>query len=359
MRMDRFADVLARWQQTEGRQTLPWQKYSTPYERLVSEVMLQQTQVETVIPYYERFLQRFPNVESLAQSVEDDVFALWAGLGYYTRASNLRKAAQYVVHDLDGVFPTDFDGLLRLPGVGPSTAAAVAAFTSAQATHPMIDGNVKRVLSRVFLIEGRIGEPSFEKMLEARARQELPGPDLIGAYTQGLMDLGAGICKRLTPDCKCCPMAARCEAHRLGVEKKYPGRRLAPKRTTLRMAMAFVIDDAGGVWLRKVDRSIWRGLWTPLWEAWPASMKRSDEDEEKTQIFLSGIRERLAGDVLQRERRLPAICHDLTHRRLLIEPHEFLVAKGVALEGCERFPLNALPGMPKPVVQVLSEFGLE
>lgn len=128
--MDRFADVLARWQQTEGRQTLPWQKYSTPYERLVSEVMLQQTQVETVIPYYERFLQRFPNVESLAQSVEDDVFALWAGLGYYTRASNLRKAAQYVVHDLDGVFPTDFDGLLRLPGVGPSTAAAVAAFTS-------------------------------------------------------------------------------------------------------------------------------------------------------------------------------------------------------------------------------------
>ena len=123
--------------------------------------------------------------------------------------------------------------------------------------------------------------------------------------------------------------------------------------------MAFVIDDAGGVWLRKVDRSIWRGLWTPLWEAWPASMKRSDEDEEKTQIFLSGIRGRLAGDVLQRERRLPAICHDLTHRRLLIEPHEFLVAKGVALEDCERFPLNALPGMPKPVVQVLSEFGLE
>ena len=163
----------------------PWHRTRDPYIIWLSEVMLQQTQVETVIPYNERFLHRFPNVESLAQSVEDDAFALWAGLGYHTRASNLRKAAQYVGQDLDGGFPTDFDGLLRLPGVGTSTAAAVAAFTSAQATHPMIDGNVKRVLSRVFLIEGRIGEPSFEKMLEARARQELPGPDLIGAYTQG------------------------------------------------------------------------------------------------------------------------------------------------------------------------------
>ena len=360
--MDSFAEVLAKWQLTEGRQTLPWQKYSTPYERLVSEFMLQQTQVETVIPYFSRFLAQFPTVESLAAAAEDDVFALWAGLGYYTRASNLRKAAQCVVNNLGGVFPTDVEGLMQLPGVGPSTAAAVAAFTSAEASRPMIDGNVKRVLSRVFRVEGRIGEKSFEKAIEARAVKELPGSSNIAAYTQGLMDLGSSICRRTNPRCNVCPMASRCEAHCRGEETMYPGKRLPPKRTVLRVVMVFVLSgkrdgktEPAGVWLHKInERSIWKGLWTPLWAAWPAEEVRAASDEAKMKAFCQEQRDKYLSECEVSECLLPKIRHDLTHRRLLIEPRLWFVSGEVNLKGYVLFSLDALPGMPKPVTTLLA-----
>lgn len=152
-----FAETLACWQRRAGRSDLPWQQYHTPYERWLSEVMLQQTQVETVIPYFERFLAAFPSVEALAAASEAQVMKLWAGLGYYSRGRNLHRAAQMVVKEMQGRFPTTADELIKLPGIGPSTAAAVAAFTSGEAKEPMIDGNVKRVLARIDGIPGRVG----------------------------------------------------------------------------------------------------------------------------------------------------------------------------------------------------------
>ena len=352
--MQSFAQAVASWQLAAGRLDLPWQKFSSPYERLVSEVMLQQTQVDTVIPYFQRFLEKFPTVEALAEAAEDDVFALWAGLGYYTRAANLRKAARYVVEELHGCFPTDAEGLLALPGVGPSTAAAVAAFTSGEAKHPMIDGNVKRVLSRVFLIDGRIGEKSFEKAVAERAYRELPESEIISPYTQGLMDLGSGVCKRTKPLCDACPVAQMCRARRTSDPSQYPGKRLPPKRTEMRVALAFVVDQRG-VWLQKINRSIWKGLWTPPCGMWSAS----EVSEAKIEVFLSELRGEVGSAHIESERSLSVFSHDLTHRRLYVEPYVFLVKGLEILTGCEHFAFEALPGVPKPVAAVLSQLALD
>ena len=162
--MQSFAQAVASWQLAPATK-FAWQKFSSPYERLVSEVMLQQTQVDTVIPYFQRFLEKFPTVEALAEAAEDDVFALWAGLGYYTRAANLRKAARYVVEELHGCFPTDAEGLLALPGVGPSTAAAVAAFTSGEAKHPMIDATSSACFRASFSSMGASGKSLLRRLL--------------------------------------------------------------------------------------------------------------------------------------------------------------------------------------------------
>ena len=207
-----FSRTLVEWQRSCGRRTLPWQAFDTPYERLVSEVMLQQTQVATVIPYYERFLKRFPTAESLAEAPEEELMRLWAGLGYYARARNLQRAAAHVVSNLAGKFPTRVQDLLTLPGVGPSTAAAVAAFTSHEAKYPMVDGNVKRVFARLRMIPGRIGQKTFEKKVRQCAKALLPGSDLIADYTQGLMDLGSQICCKRNPKCTLCPVRTFCRS---------------------------------------------------------------------------------------------------------------------------------------------------
>lgn len=220
-----FAETLACWQRRAGRTDLPWQQYHTPYERWLSEVMLQQTQVETVIPYFERFLAAFPSVEALAAASEAQVMKLWAGLGYYSRGRNLHRAAQMVVKEMQGRFPTTADELIKLPGIGPSTAAAVAAFTSGEAKEPMIDGNVKRVLARIDGIPGRVGEKAFETTLAAAARRKLPGSECIAAYTQGLMDLGSLVCRRKSPNCAACPVRNFAKHSRWGAPKTIRGRK--------------------------------------------------------------------------------------------------------------------------------------
>lgn len=340
-----FADELVRWQRAAGRHALPWQRFSTPYERLVSEVMLQQTQVETVIPYFERFLKAFPTPETLAGAKEDDVMALWAGLGYYTRARNLKRAAQKVVDELGGRFPTDSAGLLALPGVGPSTAAAVAAFTSGEAKTPMVDGNVKRVLARVFLIEGAVGEKAFEKAVYARALAELPESAEIGAYTQGLMDLGSGVCRRTKPDCAKCPMAGRCLALRAGRTADVPGKKRPTAKQHQRLLMAFVLSPEG-LWLRRVERSIWRGLWVPA----------TTEDEDWAQ-FKKTIGTYCPQAAVVESMHLPPIRHELTHRRLLIEAAVYRLDRSPSMpEGFSAFSLDALPGMPKPAAAVVKDY---
>src|SRR5271169_6771747 len=202
---EEFAESLLRWFDLHGRHRLPWQIEPTPYRVWVSEVMLQQTQVATVIPYYQRFMARFPDVRSLAQAPLDEVLHLWTGLGYYARARNLHRSAIQVLQEHRGIMPEDFESLHALPGIGRSTAGAILAISCGQ-RHPILDGNVKRVLARVFGIEGDPGTAPVLKALWLQADRCTPHQDL-GAYTRAIMDLGATVCTRSRPACSVCPMS--------------------------------------------------------------------------------------------------------------------------------------------------------
>ncbi len=366
-----FSSRLIAWQLACGRRNLPWQHFHEPYERLVSEVMLQQTRVDTVIPYFIRFIERFPTAASLAAASQDEVFSLWAGLGYYSRAANLQKAVRMFENEMDGRFPTTAVELARLPGVGPSTAAAVAAFTSGEARLPMVDGNAKRVLARVFLVPGRIGERAFETALHDRAKAELPDSAGIASYTQGLMDLGAAICRRSDPDCARCPMADICRAKLEDKVADYPGRKAPPARRALLIAMS-VFYSTDGVWLRKREASTWKGLWVPHLEACGISGSKENGEcsnglptaspAEIARTFSSRIRafaqasERLleaSGIRIRQTDAPPVFKHDLTHRRLYVAPRLLRLAPDAAPAGFEFFPWTNLPGVPKPAADML------
>jgi A/G-specific adenine glycosylase len=254
-----FAERVIAWQKQHGRHDLPWQNTRDPYRIWLSEIMLQQTQVSAVIPYYLRFLARFPDLASLAAASEDEVLQLWAGLGYYARARNLYAAARSIVRDLEGEFPRDLAAVSALPGVGPSTAAAICAFAYG-ARHAILDGNVKRVLARYFGVAGYPGDKRVETQLWAHSNGVLPNRD-IEAYTQGLMDLGAGLCLRKTPDCGRCPVAERCRARREKRTAELPAPRPArsvPQRSTTMM----ILQRQGEVLLEKRPApGVWGGLW--------------------------------------------------------------------------------------------------
>ena len=255
-----FARSLIRWQKRAGRHDLPWQQKgrADPYRVWLSEIMLQQTQVATVIPYYRRFLDRFPDLARLAAAPAEDVMALWSGLGYYARARNLQRAAQAIVATHGGRFPHRIEDIEALPGVGRSTAAAIAVFAFG-ARAAILDGNVKRVLARVFGVDGFPGDKAVEARLWALAESLLPERDLV-AYTQGLMDLGATLCTRSSPRCGDCPLAARCVALREGRVAELPtprARRAVPQRAV----RVLVLLDRGRVLLeRRPPRGIWGGL---------------------------------------------------------------------------------------------------
>lgn len=251
------AEVIA-WQKKHGRHALPWQNTRDAYRIWISEIMLQQTQVTAVIPYYERFMQRFPTVQSLAGAPAEDVMAHWSGLGYYSRARNLHRCAQIVVEKHNGVFPRDPELLAELPGIGRSTAAAISAFAYGTRA-AILDGNVKRVFCRVFGIDGYPGERKIELALWQRAASLLPEQDMT-AYTQGLMDLGATICTRNKPACTRCPLAHRCIAFQTGRTAELPVRK--PKKTIPeKHAIMLVIMHGRRVLLeQRPATGIWGGL---------------------------------------------------------------------------------------------------
>jgi A/G-specific adenine glycosylase len=255
-----FAKSLIAWQRVHGRHDLPWQQTRDPYRVWLSEVMLQQTQVEAVIPYYRRFLGRFPDVLALARASEEEVLRLWSGLGYYARARNLHRAARQVARDHAGRFPDTVDALAALPGVGRSTAAAIGAFAFGRRA-AILDGNVKRVLSRAFGIEGFPGERTVEARLWRLAEEQLPGRG-IERYTQALMDLGATLCTRARPRCGDCPLVGRCVARSAGRVAELPAAR--PRRPYPRKQVTWlVLLDAGRVLLeRRPAPGLWGGLWT-------------------------------------------------------------------------------------------------
>jgi A/G-specific adenine glycosylase len=254
-----FATKVVRWQARHGRHDLPWQRTRDPYRVWLSEVMLQQTQVATVIPYYRKFLARFPNVKSLAKATLDDVLTLWSGLGYYTRARNLHAAARAVVERHGGRFPRTREDLESLPGLGRSTAAAIAVFAFG-AREAILDGNVKRVLARHFAVRGDPGEPRVAKRLWAIAEAALPARG-IESYTQGLMDLGAKVCARKRPACADCPVQKTCKAFARGNPETFPQPRPRKARPVKKTSMLLLLRDGEVLLEKRPMTGVWGGLW--------------------------------------------------------------------------------------------------
>ncbi len=299
--MPEFAQKLILWQRRHGRHGLPWQGTRDPYRIWLSEIMLQQTQVAAVIPYYERFLARFPDIAALAAASEDEVLQLWSGLGYYARGRNLLRAAIKVVEA--GSFPDTPEQIGELPGVGPSSAAAIAAFAFGRRA-AILDGNVKRVLARCFGVEG-------EKPQAALAQKLLPQRN-IETYTQALMDLGATVCTRANPACKRCPVAQDCVALRDGRIDELPAARKR-KPLPLKRSNWVVLLHQGSVLLeRRPSAGIWGGLW-----AFPECPARD---------VRSFCRKELSCEISKAEK-MPVIEHGFTHFRLNIQPIRCQVRK--------------------------------
>ena len=340
--MSAFARALVRWQARHGRHGLPWQATRDPYRIWLSEVMLQQTQVATVIPYFERFLARFPDVESLARAALDDVLALWSGLGYYSRARNLHAAARIVVESRRGLFPRTREDLASLPGVGRSTAAAIAVFAYG-AREAILDGNVKRVLARHFAVRGYPGDRRVENRLWKVAEEHLPAGN-IERYTQALMDLGASVCTRRQPACASCPLRSACKAHAAGKEETYPEPRPRKVRALRKTSMLLILS-AGEILLEKrPPTGVWGGLW-----CLPEMSFSADARAYCRRRF---------GASLARVERLPLLRHGFTHFTLEVAPvvcHLKNAAACAAEPGQVWLPLEEAPqaAVPAPLRKLL------
>lgn len=295
------------------RRDLPWRRTRDPYAIWISEVMLQQTQVATVIPYWHRFLERFPTVRALASAELPDVFALWRGLGYYARARNLHKAAQEVVTRHGGVLPGTVEALLELPGFGRYTAGAVASIAFGQKA-PLVDGNVARVFSRLFEVEGHPGERVREAKLWALA-EELVQCDQPGELNQALMELGATVCRFESPTCLLCPVRAHCGAHRNGRVDELPPPRVRAARKTLRLAVACCAREGRFLLGRRAEGGLFGGLWElPSVEVAARASQRSVREA------LERLTDGKAGA------HLGTVSRTLTHRDLELEVYRVELA---------------------------------
>ena len=296
-----FAKAVLAWCVQYGRKHLPWQQNKTLYGVWLSEVMLQQTQVVTVIPYFERFIERFPMVTDLADAHIDEVLHLWTGLGYYARARNLHKAAQQIRDQFGGEFPTDFDDVLALSGVGRSTAGAILS-SVLNAPYPILDGNVKRVLSRVFAVDGWSGEKSIENKLWQLTASVTPNRQ-VADFNQAMMDLGAMVCTRSKPKCSLCPLVNLCEANRFEAWDKFPAKK--PKKVLPERQAYFLIIKSGNKVLleQREAKGLWGGLYVfPQFED-ADTLKRSLSEQN-----------------LQISQQLIAFRHTFSHFHLDITP---------------------------------------
>lgn len=335
--------ALVAWHAVSGRHDLPWQIDRTPYRVWISEIMLQQTQVSTVIPYFERFMLRFPSVTVLADAPLDEVLHLWTGLGYYARARNLHAAAKRIRDEFGGEFPRTFEAVTSLPGIGRSTAGAILSL-SLDERHPILDGNVKRVLSRVFGIEGSPSERAVEQQLWQLAEACTPSKNS-AIYTQAIMDLGATVCVRRHPSCERCPLASSCLARFSGRQHELPAPKVRKPRAARRAKQCWLLlteNASGAVFLeRRPDRGIWGGLWCPPeFESEAACLARAHGDSVE---------------------RLPSIHHAFTHFDLEIFPVR--VKRSVATAVMESAPSlwynarhsagAARVGLPAPIKELL------
>nr|WP_150700024.1 A/G-specific adenine glycosylase [Pandoraea terrae] len=356
---DTFAARLIAWQAEHGRHDLPWQNTRDAYRIWLSEIMLQQTQVATVIPYYERFLVRFPTVDALAAAPQDDVMALWAGLGYYSRARNLHRCAQAVVSQHGGTFPASVEALAELPGIGRSTAAAIAAFAY-DAHAAILDGNVKRVLARVFGIDGFPGTPKVEREMWALAEALLPD-DHLPAYTQGMMDLGATLCGRGKPRCGECPFETDCAAHATGRERTLPAPK--PKKAQPVRFVDVLVVRAGAhvLFEKRPDSGIWGGLWS-LPELTPPQDDAPADDAalraRLTEHAACAAQLARAADVAALAPLRP-LTHVFTHFKLHLRPWLVTMADDTARRGAAGgmawFADDAIgaAGLPSPIRRIV------
>ncbi len=331
-----FAERVLAWYERHGRHELPWQRPATPYRVWISEIMLQQTRVETVRPYFERFEARFPDVPTLAAAAVDEVLEYWAGLGYYARARNLHRAARQMVEQHGGAVPDDLETLVALPGIGRSTAGAILSLAGGQ-RHAILDGNVKRVLARHVGLAEWPGAARAQRQLWHEAEQRTPSAR-VAEYNQAMMDLGASVCLR-RPLCQACPVRADCCAHREGTTDSIPApkpKRTVPQRETIALVLQRPSD--GAILLeRRPPAGIWGGLWS-----------LPEFDDEAHLLQWAGAR---LGDVAPES--LTAVEHAFTHFRLRIHPRRVLAEPPPAVGEAEAhgwYGAGSAPGgLPAPI----------
>jgi A/G-specific adenine glycosylase len=307
--MSHFSQQIITWQKQYGRHDLPWQNTQDPYAIWVSEIMLQQTLVAAVIDYYQRFMTRFPNIAALSSASQEEVLQHWSGLGYYSRARNLHNAAQTIMDHFNGIFPNQFDDILKLTGIGRSTAAAISTF-ALNAAQPILDGNVKRVFARHFLVEGWPSTPKVQAQLWQLAEQHMPNVDMI-AYTQGLMDLGATRCTRSKPKCLECPIQSTCGAYLQNRTTHLPTPK--PRKTLPQKECVMMLISQGNEILleKRPATGIWGGLW---------SLPEIATHEIATEVAQSRY-----GLTVEPSEPLEMINHVFTHFKLAITPQPLIL----------------------------------
>ncbi len=342
--MQNFATQVVRWQASYGRHDLPWQNTRDPYRVWLSEIMLQQTQVITVLDYFSRFLIRFPDVAALAQASLDDVLGLWSGLGYYSRARNLHRCAVDVVELHQGVFPLTAEVLQTLPGIGRSTAAAIASLCYGERV-AILDGNVRRVLTRFLGFDADLAVMANERQLWDMATKLLPTIDLqtsMPRYTQGVMDLGATVCSTKKPRCESCPLVSSCVAYAEGSPERYPVKTRKLKRSSQTIWMLWAQTEDQSVWLSKRPTpGVWAGLYClPLFE-----------DRMSMEAFVpTDYRSKLTDE--------PSFIHVLTHKDLHLHPVRVLLPAGFEMKvaelgGWQTKQCWPALGLPAPVRKLL------
>lgn len=341
------AEKVVRWQKSHGRNSLPWQNTVDPYRVWLSEIMLQQTQVATVRDYFERFTRRLPTVADLAQASADEVMGLWSGLGYYSRARNLHRCAQIVMQEHGGQFPRQAALLQTLPGIGRSTAAAIASLCFGERV-AILDANVKRVLTRLLAFEGNLAHAAQERALWALAQDLVPdanaGPKAMARYTQGMMDVGATLCLPRKPLCAQCPLNKDCQAYGLARMEEFPVRTRKLKRSSQSLWMVWAQDAEGAVWLQKRPApGVWAGLYClPVFDS-------------ETQL-----REALPAAAHKNLQPLATVVHVLTHKDLHLHPFFVRLAAGRHLPSIAGSWIAAQDwpalGLPAPVRKLLETF---
>lgn len=339
-----FASAVLNWFDQHGRKHLPWQQAVNPYRVWISEIMLQQTQVATVIPYYNRFMEKYPDVQSLAKAPTDDVLHLWTGLGYYARARNLHKAAQQLVSEFDGVFPDTVEEVATLPGIGRSTAGAILSLSREQRA-VILDGNVKRVLSRFHALEKQ--GSAAEKELWTFAEQHTP-LGRVHHFNQAMMDLGATVCTRTKPTCLLCPLHAECKGLASGEPTRYPLKKISKTTPQRRTTLLLFVNDKNEILLEQRPPS---GIWGSLW-SFPESTATNTETLDEC---LTG---KWSLEKTETEW-LPERQHVFSHFRLTMHPVLIHNARMTCVaEDSHRWcTLNNLPalGLPAPIKQLLDE----